>query len=335
MSKNSILGIDIGTTNIALALLKQGKKQHIIDTALIPTPSGSIVNGEIKSIKLICSEIRNILSSKKMKPKKIAVNMNSSQIITREFNIGNVKGKEIKQAIEFELSQNFPNITQTHSISYKIYEKRKDNIKGIVAVCPNKLIDDFEQIGDNLGIPLKYLDVNSNSIAKAYKKFIWDNDNNSSVLIVDIGTYNSQVNIMVSDKLVVSRNVSTGGAAIDKLMSDVFNISLKEAESEKLRKFKEYLSDGHDIEKIIKQGYEGIQTEIGRTINLYNQKGFKEEIKNILLIGGGSRLYDIDKNFEEIFKIPVKVVKPTDNNTTYINNFSRLISAIGCSIRED
>lgn len=334
MGFKNILGIELGTKNIKLVLLKEAKKTEFLDKVIIKTRENSIVDGQIIDMDSVVEDVNTIIAHKKIRAKKLALCINSPQTVIRQFNIPALKDNEIHDAIELELSKNFPGISETHTISYKIYTRSKENIKGIVAVCPNKILETYIEFGQRIKIPLKYIDVNANCIIKAFNSYITSGID-KGIIIVDIGHNSSQVNIAEGKELKISRNVSIGGNDLDKIISEALKISIQEAEKDKILKYKKYFQQGYDIEKYIKQAYSVIIEEIRQTLEFYRKMDNYKEISNIFLIGGGSLVSDIEKYFYSIFKIPTSVIKPSDNNSVYINDFPRLISAIGVALRED
>lgn len=334
MFEKTLLGIELGSRNIKLVYIKDGKHKQILDTIIVPTPNKAIVDGEIKDIEEISKTIKNIISDKKIKPKNLAVCISSNHTVVRQFTLPNLKENEIYDALEMDLSKSFPGISQTHTISFKIYSKTKEQIHGIVAVCPNKILQDQVQICDILNIPIKSIDVNANCIVKTFKNYMGINDK-KTILVIDIGHEKSQVNIISNEELIISRNIPIGGSNIDKIVSNTLNISLEEAEMQKTLKYKKYIQKGYNVEKYIRQGYGPIIDEVKQTMNLYRENGYDDEISCIYLIGGGCLVSDVDKYFEEMLNMSTLVVKPSHNNTIYINDFYRFIATIGVGIRED
>lgn len=330
----TVLGIDVGCRNIGIVLVKQGKKPSILNSAVIPTPSLSVVDGEIKDILLLAEMIKKVILQNRIKANKLSLCISSSQAGVREFNLPALKDKEIFPAIEMELSKTFKGIEQTHSISYKVYQKTKERIKGIVSFCPKKIVDEYVKLGYEIGIPLRYLDINSNCITKAYSSFMKSPDSEDGVVIVDIGNNISQVNIIVGDKLLISRNVPVGGAAIDRIVAEKLNISTEKAELDKINKYKDYIKKGYYPDEFVMKGYEAIRQEIGQTLSFFYKNSNNTKITRIYLIGGGSLLPNIEAQFNETFKIPTYIVKPTDNHSVYLSEFARLMSAVGAAVRE-
>lgn len=331
----TVLGIDVGCKNIGIALVKNGKKPSILNSAYIPTPKESIADGEIKDIFLLAETIKKACTQNRIKAKKIALCISSSQSGIREFALPALKDKEIYPAVEMELSKTFKGIEQTHSISYKVYEKSKDGIKGIVSFCPRKIVEEYIKLGYEIGTELKYLDINANCITKAYSSFMKNSDSQDGVVIVDIGSNISQVNVIAGDKLIISRNVPVGGNSIDRIVAEELSISVEKAEMDKINQYKDYIKRGYYPDEFVKKGYAGILQEVGQTLSFLYKSHSDIGITRIYLIGGGSRIANIEMQFNEAFKIPAYAVRPTDNHSIYISEFSNLMSALGAAVRED
>ena len=210
-----VLGIDIGTRYIKFALVKQGGKPEIIDWAIVPTPEGSMHDGQIIDLQAVSEKLTSVISEKKLMAKKIAVNINSSSIVLRELLLAALKDDEIQPAVQFELSQSFPYMIQTHSTAFKVYTRTSDSLSGITTSCPKEMVEEYKELGERTGIPLKYVDVNANCLAKAYNTFVLPPQSGDSVLLVDISYSMSQVNVLLDGKLILSRNVSGGGSFVD------------------------------------------------------------------------------------------------------------------------
>lgn len=336
MAKEKILGIDVGSRNIKMALINQDKKlKAIIDTAVIPIPEEIITMEETQKLEKIAQLIKGGIADRNIKVKKLSFSINSPQVVVRSFQLPSIKKKEIHEAILMDLSKTFQDITNTHAISYKVYQHTKEGIEGMVAFCPKKLVEGYVYLASLIGIPAKYVDVNANSITKAYKTFISHAKPDENVIVVDIGAKYSQVNVIEKDQLLLSRIIACGGGSIDKAVAKHLNISLEQAEKDKFNKFMEYEIQGYDAEGYIKRGYSPIVQEINQTIAFYNQKKKDTKINRILLIGGGSLLYGMEEYLKEGFSVPASTIKPTDNNAAYIKEFPNLLPAIGAALRED
>lgn len=332
---NKVLGIDIGTRLTKLALLKLGTKPELKAWAIIPTPPGSVSDGLIKDKQAVLDMLKSAISEYKLMAKRIAVTLHSSSIMLRELKMMALKDDEIEPAVQFELSQSFPDMVQTHSTAFKIYTRTDEFLNGITTSCPKKVVDSYVDLFDNSGIGLKYVDVNANSLAKAYNCFVQSPMSGDSVLLVDLSYTMSQVNIMVDGKLILSRSVSGGGAFVDSLVVNRFEITMEEAEAARQSGYKNLSISQEELDSCLRLGYSAVEEQIRQTLDYIRYSKLQDGIKIICLTGGGSNFPGLESYFIGMFKTPVYIAQSDSTPLEVSDKFFLLMPAIGAALRED
>lgn len=331
--KNGILGLDFGSRNLKMAFVENNRR--IEHTAIIPLPFGLVNNGEISDIDALARILKDGVANNQLKAKEVALSLHSSKVVTREFHLPKLKEKELYEALLIELSKTFSDIYRTHRITYKIYEKTKEGISGLVTFCPKEIVDQYQALFQDAGLPLKYLDVHANTVSKTYNRFIRNDKKNELIMMVDIGCTSSQVNVIENGRMRFSRHIACGGLNIDKFVSKQLGIDIEKAERDKFNKYRGYELEGHDIKLFTTNGYNPIIQEIFQTFNYYSQQNPQGRFERIYLCGGGSNLEDMPQYIAQVIGLEVNLIKPTDNKSVYIQAFSSLLPAIGAAIRED
>ena len=334
MASDKILGLDIGVKNIKIALLKNGKKPEIDEAVMLSTPLGAIADGEIANMDAVAAVIKKAVSQNKLNARKLAISINSLHTVTREIRLPVLKESEILPAVEFELLQSFPGISQTHYLSFKTYETTKDGIRGIVSCCPIKVVDKYTELGGEIGIPLKYIDVSSNSVSKAFYTFSAEVDPKATALIVDIGHELSSVSVVMGGRLVLSRSIGCGGSVIDGMVAERYGKMNNAAEADKLKRYPGYNFSNEDMNLLLRTGYAAVEEQIRQTLNFYDSSKYKEPITRIILIGGGSHFPGLEYYYSDMFRMPVSIVKPLFKNFSLLD-LSMYMTAVGAALRED
>lgn len=335
MLTDKILGMDLGTRTIKVSLLNKGKSVEIKDMALRQTPEGSVFEGQIKEVEPIAALLKKMLADKKFGTKSLAVTINSPYAVVREFTVPALKDNEIAPAVEYDLSQTFPNIADTHYLSVKVYNRSAESVRGIVCFCPKKIVDDYYELAKKSGLKLKYVDVHANSIAKAFSTFITSQMPNDPVLVADIGFKSSQVIAMLGSKIILCRYFSGGGISVDNLVADHLKVPLDKAELYRKRGYAGLEISREEMDAYIRLGYAAIEEQMRQTIDFCTYNKFKNGIKHIFLMGGGSIFPGIEKYFTETFNIPATMIKPLDQKGINKDMFINMLPAIGSALRED
>ncbi|MDR3543323.1 MAG: type IV pilus assembly protein PilM [Desulfosporosinus sp.] len=330
-----VLGIDIGTRYIKFALVKQGGKPEVVASAIVPTPAGCIRDGLIMDLQALSEKLKSVISENNLMAKKVAVNINSSSIVVRELLLAALKDDEIQPAVQFELSQSFPHMIQTHATAFKIYSRTSDSLTGITTSCPKEIVEEYKKLSEKAGIPIKYIDVNANSLAKAYNHFIMPPGIGDSVLLVDISYSMSQVNVLLDGKLILSRNISAGGAFVDSLIVNRFDISMEEAEGARRNGYLNLSISQEELDSCMRLGYSAVEEQIRQTLDFISYNKFQDGIKSICLTGGGCNFLGLGTYFSNSFKIPVHIAQSKNTSLEVSDTFFILMPAIGAALRED
>ena len=332
---NKVLGIDIGTRLTKFALLKQGTKPELKAWGIVPTPAGSVSDGLIRDKQVVLDMLKSAISEYKLMAKKVAVTLHSSSIMLRELNLTALEEEEIEPAVQFELAQSFPDMVQTHSTAFKIYNKTSEFLNGISTSCPKKIVDTYLELFDNSGISLKYVDVNANSLAKAYNCFVQPPAPGDSVLIVDLSYTMSQVNVLVDGKLILSRSISGGGAFVDSLIVNRFEITMEEAEAARQSGYKNLSINQEELDSCLRLGYSAVEDQMRQTLDYIRYSKLQDGIKTICLTGGGSSFPGLETYFSGMFRTPISIAQSDSTPLEVSDKFFILMPAIGAALRED
>ncbi|EGW40344.1 pilus assembly protein PilM [Desulfosporosinus sp. OT] len=333
--ENKVLGMDIGTRLTKFALVKQGTKPELKAWGIVPTPLGSVSDGLIRDKEAVLDMLKSAISEYKLMAKKVAVTLHSSTIMLRELNMTALKDDEIEPAVQFELAQSFPDMVQTHSTAFKIYTRTSELLNGITTSCPKKIVDSYVELFDNSGIGLKYVDVNANSLAKAYNCFIQSPVPGDSVLLVDLSYTMSQVNVLVDGKLILSRSVSGGGSFVDSLIVNRFEITMEEAETARQSGYKNLSISQEELDSCLRLGYSAVEEQIRQTLDYIRYSKLQDGIKTIRLSGGGSSFPGLEAYFSGMFRTPVYIAQSDSTPLEVSDKFFLLMPAIGAALRED
>ena len=332
---SKVLGIDIGTRLTKFALLKQGSKPELKAWGIVPTPPGSVSDGLIRDKQAVLDMLKSAISEYKLMAKRVAVTLHSSSIMLRELNLTALKDDEIEPAVQFELAQSFPDMVHTHSTAFKIYSRTGEFLKGISTSCPKKIVDSYVELFDNSGIALKYVDVNANSLAKAYNCFVQPPVPGDSVLLVDLSYTMSQVNVLVDGKLILSRSVSGGGAFVDSLIVNRFEITMEKAEAARQSGYKNLSISQDELDSCLRLGYSAVEDQMRQTLDYIRYSKVQDGVKNVCLTGGGSNFPGLETYFSGLFRIPVNIAQSDSTPLEVSDKFFLLMPAIGAALRED
>jgi type IV pilus assembly protein PilM len=329
-----VVGVDIGTKYIKFAAVEKKKNIDIKWMDCVPTPEGSISNGELINMEAVMYAISDYCSRYKLKRATVAVCMNTSHMGTKNFEMAAVADKMLDKAVQLEFYNQLGLSIEDYSLSYKIFEKNRKEIKGIMVYCPSKYVNDYQELFRRSELNLKYLDMNANSIAKFYKHLVIKEPGEDAVALVDIGTETSHISIVKGKVLCASRSVTNGGNDLDQVISEHLGISVEEAILLKHDKFRKIYEEGKDLEAQMNSAYSGLLRELEYTIGKF-QEEYGSDVSRILLLGGGSNLPGLNAYMKQDLKKTTQLLMGSNIRCGFVTDVHFYANAIGAAIRED
>lgn len=336
MVKGEVIGIDIGKKNIKLATVRGGRVFKINHLHILPTPEGTISqDGMLQDLEGLSKVLSEHFGGNKKKKPVVSFCMGSSSAIVREFTVPIMGDKEVRAAVEFQLSQRFPGIGHTHALSIKTIRKSESEIFGIVAFCPNRVIESYMNLAEMAGLDVRYLDIHPNCMAKSYKHFNVNAKEYQTALLIDLGYQSSQISLIHRQNVILNRYVDGGGNAIDRLVSGNFSVDMETAEQIKLGKDPKIVLDQREHESFLRLGLISVEEQIRHMLEFYNYGKYDDVIKHIVLCGGTSKISGIEKYLSDTIQIPTLVAKGNTNSFEVDRDYVLYMAAIGAAIRED
>lgn len=334
MASKKVIGIDIGSKYIKIAFVKRSRKKHeVVRTIFVSTPADSVVDGEIRNADTLTARIRGALLEYKYNATELYFSINANSVVTREIKLPALKEKEIDPAIEFELTQSFPGIIQSHTISSRIYSDPGMPVEGTTVFCPNKVLDDFVEVAKGLLIPLKGIDINANALTKVVHAYLPPERKNETLLVVDIGNTMSQVSLISAGKLVLSRQVPTGLARFDNLVSNRAGITLEQAErARQNNKFDIYNLDREDVDGLVNVAFSSINSQIRGILDYYRYNKPEEVISGILMFTGRGLESVLNDYFNQSTDLPVDLIRLRIKGSEYPDSDAMAAAAIGATM---
>lgn len=334
-----VAGLEIGSGEIKIALVKNGKHPSVLYCELLPVPdlAGDIINDDESEITSAVLAVREAFAREGLRGiDSVALCLSDRQTVVRYMTLPALHKKEQLSAVEYELSQSFPGVGKTHSISFKEYSRTKNKVTGIASFSPKRGLEGCKKLLEKLDFKNSYIDVLANSEEKAVNGIL-NIPKNETILICDIGNTASHFTVISGRQVMHSRQVPENYMRAKEMVTA--NLGIKSSDYNafsatplsSLEIAKDALTD------TISYAYSGIEEQLRQTIEFYNMDTKDTQpIGRVLLAGAGSIFPGLEGYISSNTGIPVSVVSP-DNRVKAPDNrtFAACLSVIGAAIRED
>lgn len=169
-----VLSIEIGYlfTKVCEVERNTSGRNKIFNSFVISTPEGMLVDGSIQPNEAFNNTFKSLLSSNKIKTKKVVFTIASSKIATREAVVPFVKEKQLQDIVRANLSDYFPVDPSQYMFSHSVIGLVRDEAAPLDVIDLNKEesnTDNNEAEGDDSASKKKTKATKSTAVAKQSK----------------------------------------------------------------------------------------------------------------------------------------------------------------------
>lgn len=346
LKKRKVIAFDMGSSTIKIVEGLYYKNSLTIDKYIkIPTPKDAIVDGEIKKEVELHKKLIQVLKENGIKTKDAICTTNSSLIINREIMIPKVEEEEMETVVRYEIQQYLPINLEDYILQGTILEELEvDGVKKLnvrVIAYPDKVARGYYNLLLKLELKPYALDVNYNAV----NKFInligitkeYENNTNEAVAFIDLGASTIDVNIYKNNQLDFTRIIKDCGNEIDEMLRE--SNGLQSNEVEKFKNSNIDLSEEFEpinirTRAIVDEWIEKIE----KIIQFYKNRNKGNEINNIIIFGGSSKIKGMEKYMTDRLGIMTeikgisKIAFKSNDDGKPIDDY---INAIGSVIRHE
>lgn len=328
--KKSILGIDIGTTNIKIAQITSDGDKHFLDTYGLVDVAFEIDENREDIIQQTVTILNSLMQKAGVTSKKIVASLANSAVFTSIIEMPKMDDADLKTAVEFEAKKYVPLPMNELTLSWTVVDR---NLEGkstiLLTAVPNSILRSYLKIFELAKLEPQALEIEALALIRS---IVGDDKGNN--LLIDIGAKTTHLNITERGNLLLTRNIPVGGETITDKISQSLRITKARAEQFK----KEFgINQASIIPETIKPILMTIKQEAIQLQSIYRARS--KIFDKIILVGGGSNLPGMIEFLSDL-GVPITKGDPL-NRLTYNPELKPLLSqysgnlavAIGLALR--
>lgn len=284
--KETSLGVDIGTSSIKIVeLQKKGGGIELSNYAEYSSGEGSAIHSS--SVRLLSSQAADIIKQLtreahlEVREATMSIPMFSgfSTVIT----MPGMSDAELAQAVQYEAKKYIPLPLSEVQFEWTKLGNSDKAVRLLIVAVTNELINKYHEIAKLSGLTLKYLELESFSMARALTNSKQGAVSGASSLIIDIGSRSSTLTVVEGAWPVFSRSMDVSGLEFSKIISSSLGIDFARAED--LKKI-----DGIKVgDGVLMPLIDSVLQEARRISDNYT-KIRKLSIGEVILSGGSSSM---------------------------------------------
>ncbi|MBU4413814.1 MAG: pilus assembly protein PilM [Proteobacteria bacterium] len=311
----SLVGLDIGSSALKAGEIMATKTGFALKNfGMISIATGAIEEGNINDPENVADSIRQLFKANNIKEKNVAISIGGYSVIVKKIDVQTATEEQLQETIRFEAEQYIPFDISEVNIDYQLLgEKEADsNQMSVILVAAKKeMINEYINLVQMAGLNPCIIDVDAFALQNIFEANYDLTDEN--IVLIDIGANKTSLNILKSHSSVFMRDVSMGCGQINQKIISLADCSFIEAEQLKLSKQPDKISPD-DLKQIVSSVVSEWSIEIRRALDFYYSANPDEQIKSIVLSGGGANI----KEFRQL------LAAETSSDVETINPFKKL-----------
>jgi len=313
--KKQFVGLDIGSSSLKLVEILGNKGAYSMNRFLsAPLAKGIIVDGAVVDIDALAEAIKVLFKNSGCQKKSIVTSLSGHSVIIKKAAFPQMDAHDLQETIHDEASKYLPfdNMDDVN-FDFQILGRNATNPNQndvIIVAAKKDTIEGYTEAIEIAGLSLAIMDVDSFALETMYQEN-YDYEEKDVVVIVNIGASITSLNVVRNAVSIFTRDFALGGNMITEAIQSQFGVSAEEAEKIKLEgpAGDEY-AKGEFFRNTLISLADSLCAEIERSIDYFRSTYSDEDIKMILLAGGGANIHGIVEDLSHRMSVPVEIVNP-------------------------
>lgn len=238
-----VLGLDIGTAFIKAAEIQlRGGEYHVVGRpAVIPTPQGAVRGGVVVDAPAVAEALQEIRARYGTRTKKVIASVGGdSSVVVRITEVPRMSGKELDEAIQWELDEQTPFPVDEVIYDYAPIERpdadpEATEMEVLLAVAQEDLVAAHVEAIQTAGMQPVAIDIEPLAIGRALVEAAGEEFADQTVVNVHIGATNSLILIFRHKLLSFVRVIPSAGENFTQALAQSLMLDPDQAEVAKLQ----------------------------------------------------------------------------------------------------
>ena len=311
----AVVGLDIGSSAVkAVELKAAGKGFKVAAYASQAIPPDAIVDGAIIDAAAVADAIRRMFDGNKaFRSREVCASLSGNAVIVKKITLPVMTESELGESIYWEAEQYIPFDVQDVNLDYQILDtgtgpESRGSMDVLLVAAKKEKVGDYTGVIAQAGRTPVIVDVDAFALQNAFE-LNYGLTPSQVVVLLNAGASAININILLGDQSVFTRDISLGGNAYTEAVQKELDLPFEAADQLK----KGIPVDGatfEDAQPVLRAVTENVLLEIQKTFDFYKASAPTDHIDRIVVSGGASRVDGFRDMLQERFNAPVEEFDP-------------------------
>lgn len=343
------VGLDIGTSSVKIVELERGKKITVSRFGIWPLPDGALNGGVVANGVAVGAAIKELLRLLKVRQKNVIVAIAGQAVIVRHIKMPYMSREEAANAIRWEAERYIPFSIEEVDLDFQVIEAdQEQNEIEVMLVCAHKdILNSHLLTLREAGLQPLAVDLQPFALMRALGLESPKDDGN--VALVDIGAGTTDLTVLKAGIPRFTRIIPIAGNHLTNSIRNQLGLDYETAEKAKIADGDAFFNFGNSapetreykVNYALQAGLKELGLELRRSLDYYKLQQRDDEVKNVQISGGGSKLKNLIPFLQNELGLPTRNVAcdealdcPEKTKAEFNDAFPVLTVAIGLALRE-
>lgn len=312
--RKKLVGLDIGSSSLKLVAMQETSKGYVLKSFhQVPVRRGVIVDGLLVEHEELSARIKELFKLAGCRTKNVVTSLSGHAVIVKKVSFTSMDQGELRELIHDEASKYLP-FDNMDGVYFDIQilgaNDFNTNLMDVLLVAAKKdIVDSYVEAITGAGLTPLIVDVDSFALETMYEEN-YDYEQTDVAVIVNIGASITNINVVKNGMSIFTRDFTLGSNAVTEAIQNELGVTFDEAEKIKI-------AGPQGGEQIQETGPRSLLTfaeplclEIERSIDYFRSTFGNEEIKQVLLSGGGALIPGIAAEITQRLGLDTEVINP-------------------------
>lgn len=300
VSKNRVIGLDIGTTAVRAAEVEvgsggiaDGKPPTVLRFGQVALPLGAVRDGEVAEPETVASALRQLWTSTKFSTREVVMGVGNQRVIVRELSMPAMPMAQVRSSLQFQVQDMLPVAVDDVLLDYYpttgFQGQNGPQMKGLLVAATRDTVHANTAAVEGAGLRPLMVDLTAFALARFHSR---GEHTSRPHALVDVGARVSMVVIVDNGMPQLVRLLPGGGQDATDAVANDLGVSQGEAEA---LKYQVGVGLGlspetRPVGEAVARSTQNLVESIRNTLVYYSANHPGAGVEMVLLTGGGSRL---------------------------------------------
>ncbi len=304
VKENDFFGLDIGSSAIRLVQLRRGGTHPaLVAYGSLPVP-GNVSSSDSKMDQDKVAElIKQLVHENHVTAKNVVVGLPSNKVFATVISTPKLENAQLAKAIRYQAEQYIPMAIDQVKLDWAVVDQSKDGktLEVLLVAAPNSVVDKYVYIVEKAGLEPLALEANAIAAARGLVPA-----GNIAVVLVDLGSLDSDISIVCNNSPRLIRSVPVGGQTLVRAVAQ--NLGLDDVQANQFT-YKFGLTQSKlegQVLKAIKPTLDGLVSEIDKSVKFFNGRYPEVKIEKLVVTGAAAALPELGPFLANSTGLPVE-----------------------------